>query len=906
MTSPQGRPSSSNREDSPDETSSTPEHAEQWAALTELLDASAPEEVVSRVRALQQGMHALGAQLEEAGDDEVGAAIREMREQLDRLREQNADLARRPEADLERAPGRELHPETEVLLDQLEAASLSEAQERIRSLTTQVETLYREKEVLAEAGLMSSREALDEIDRLQRECDRLRSQEPVANDETAPSSPRLPIADILGIDSPQEARELNQAVRRLSNRLDTLLDEKETLANRLGVADADAILDLVRSMEGQLSALYENRDEPPLNGHAIPAELESILGISTVEEARELASYVHAVDERLEELSDEHETLASEGLDAQEAVALIDNMEAQLVDLYGAAEASASPADAPANEAPAAASVAEPPAPASSDASIAEVLGIAGAEEARELDRLVRGMSRELDRLRSETERLSSAGLTAESALQMIDNMEAQLVALYHAQDRSLHRPSIDDDSLDALAQVLGVDGPAASAAEPTIEALVQQTRALLDEGRTVLPDGDAASSIRVLLDALAATVEELQSERDEDAERADAIQEVLGISTVDEARDLASLVQSLDAQLQTLYAEREALNEVGLSSVGDAIDMIQSMEHQLEELYQEQEALQNSPRPASPTQQDTFEQLQSLYKEQEQLRRALGVSSANDVIEMVEDLTAQLDATYAEHDRAADDPPSPQANAGTANATEITLDSMRHQLEALYAEREALLQRGFASAEEAAAHLDELQDQLQSLQEEHAAFQAHLNRLEEAVGTTDVSEIARRMAASRASDWESDVSRSSASPPPPETANDAPFVDRGPALLSEDTLSQLGTGPASALNDLSVGVLQLDDRGTIQALNDKGRQFPGLDAPDEQTEIVGSRLFERVPSTSNALFLGRFKNGVEQGAMDARFPYTFVTPGDRPTVFFVHLYRDEAHQTNWVLFRPA
>jgi photoactive yellow protein len=130
--------------------------------------------------------------------------------------------------------------------------------------------------------------------------------------------------------------------------------------------------------------------------------------------------------------------------------------------------------------------------------------------------------------------------------------------------------------------------------------------------------------------------------------------------------------------------------------------------------------------------------------------------------------------------------------------------------------------------------------------------------------------------------------------------------VDRAPALLSEEDLEQLGSGGSAALDDLPVGVLQLDDQGIIQALNDKGRQFPGLDVPDERAQIVGRRLFERVPSTSNALFLGRFTNGVEQGAMDARFPYTFVTPGDRPTVFFIHLYRDETHQTNWVLFRPA
>jgi photoactive yellow protein len=909
MTSPQGPHSSPG--DSPDESSSPSEHAEQWAALTDLLDADGPQEVVSRVRALQQGMHTLDARLDETSGDDVGAAVREMREQLGRLREQNADLADRSGTDLDRSSGRELHPETEVLLGQLDAASLPEAQERIESLTAQVENLYREKEVLAEAGLMSSQEALDEINRLQRECDRLRSREPDADDASGSSPPDDAIADVLGISSRREARELDQAVRRLSSRLDNLLDEKETLASNLGVADADAVLDLVRSMEGQLSAFYEAHEEKGLNGHTVPPEIESILGVSTAEEARELVSYVRAMNDRLEQLSAEHERLASKGLDAQEAVAIIDSMEEQLVALYGAAEAPAGAPSANGTSSEGAAAPAVAKRPASSDSSIAEILGIEGTSEARELDRLVRNMSRELDRLRSETERLSTAGLTAETALRMIDSMEEQLVALYHAQDRSRKRPRADADRLEALAEVIGVDAPDEASPGETdpVAALVQETEALLDAGRTALADGDTASSVRDLLQELSSTLEGLRSERDmhaERAERLDALQEVLGISTLAEAHDLTSLVENLDAQLQTLYAEREALGEVGLSTVEDAIDMIRSMEHQLEELYQEQEALQDPPRPASPTQQDTFEQLQSLYKEQEKLRRALGVSEADDIIEMVEDLSAQLDATYGERDGDADDTSSPQAEEAASAATRITLDSMRHQLEVLYAEREALLKRGFESAEAAAARIDELRAQLQRLEEEHTAYQEHLSRLEEAVGTTDVSEIARRMEPAPSSDWDGDASLSFSASPPPGAADDDPFVDTAPALLPDEALAQLDAYAPGELDNLSVGVLQLDDQGIIQTLNERGRQFPGLDEPENDAEVVGRRLFERVPSTSNALFLGRFKKGVEQGAMDARFPYTFVTPGDRPTVFFVHLYRDEAHQTNWVLFRPA
>jgi photoactive yellow protein len=749
-----------------------------------------------------------------------------MREQIEELREQSADQA--DQADPPHTQGADdLHPEAEVLLGQLDAASLTEAQERVRSLQEQVENLYREKEVLAEAGLMSSQEALDEIDRLQRTCDRLRSQSDGGGEEASEDSQEA-VADILGIASPDEARALDQAVRRLSDRLDDLLDEKASLHDTLGVADAEAVLDLVDSMEEQLVTLYDE-----------------------VEASR------------------------------------------------NGAPAAPSP---PNGEAPAG-----PSAP-----SVADILGLSGPEEARALDQLVRRMSDELDRLRAETEKLSAADLTADSALQMIDNMEEQLVALYHAKDPSPDRQPVDEEALDALVDVLGVGGSEVTenGTDP-LPALARRVRALLDEAQAALPDGTGGgASVRECLRELVDTVEGLRDERDARAARADrldAIEDVLGISTIEEARDLTALVQNLDEQLQTLYAERQELEAVGLSSVEDAVDMIRSMEHQLQELYQEQEALDDRPLPEQAAQQDTFEQLQSLYKEQEKLKRALGVSDADDVIEMVEDLTTQLDDVYSGQEPAAADAPSPQADAdGPSSTTRLTLDSMRHQLEVLYAERETLLRRGFEDAEDAVARVDDLEDQLQALREEHEADRKRLDQIERELGTTDASEIAERMAAASGPDWGAAPSSEQSAPSASAAADDDPFVEAAPSLLPAETLEQLDAMPTDDLDDLPVGALRLDDQGTIQALNEKGLRFPGLGDPSDRSGVVGDRLFERVPGTSNALFLGRFKNGVEQGGMDARFPYTFVTPGSPPTVFFVHLYRDDPDGTNWLLFQPA
>jgi photoactive yellow protein len=894
-------PGSSSDDGPPDGVSASDEHAEHWATLAEMLDASNPQEIVAHVRALQQSMTALEDQLDDSDGDELGGAMQEVREHLSRLREQNADLASPSDAEFGAPTGHELHPETEVLLDQLDAASLPEAQERVRSLTEQVDHLYQEKETLAEAGLMSGQEALAEINRLQKECDRLRSQQTEGADA---SSRREEITDILGITSVEEARELDEAVRRLSNRLEGLVDEREELADTLGVADADAILDLVQSMEAQLVDFYESQDRR--GGSGAPAEVEEILGVSDAEEARELVSYVHAMNDRLEQLAAEHKALAEENLDARKAVEMINNMEDQLVDLYGTADTATNGRHANGS---ASSSSPEEDAP---DSAVLDILGVSGPDEARELDQLVRRMGEELDRLRSKTETLADHDLTAEMALNMLHSMEEQLIALYDGQER---RAEIAE-ALTEVEQVLGVEGANGRTDAETLSDLVDQIQNLLEEGRAVLPNGEDIPTVRALLREMSSRLEVIRTERDVHADRAGrlkAMEEVLGISSLEEARELTSLVQNLDAQLQALYAEREKLNEVGLSSVEDAVDMIQSMDGQLQELYQEQEALTGQTIPEHVAEQDTFEQLEWLYKEQEKLQRALGVSDADEVIEMVEDLTAQLDDLYADQDPAAASASgsgsTSEESSRAADAspeTRMTLASMQQQLETLYTEREALLRRGIETAEDAAARIDDLQDRLDTLREEHEACQEQMEKLESTFGTTDVSEIAETLGQGQNLDWDVGASSPLPDPPFPEAANDDPFVDATPALLPEDALSQLDQMSSEELDALPVGALRLDDEGRIQTLNEKGLSFPGLGTPTNRADVTGTRLFERVPGTSNTLFLGRFRNGVEQGEMDARFPYTFVTPGDRPTVFLVHLYRKGGQQANWLLFRPA
>jgi photoactive yellow protein len=101
------------------------------------------------------------------------------------------------------------------------------------------------------------------------------------------------------------------------------------------------------------------------------------------------------------------------------------------------------------------------------------------------------------------------------------------------------------------------------------------------------------------------------------------------------------------------------------------------------------------------------------------------------------------------------------------------------------------------------------------------------------------------------------------------------------------------------ALNAAPFGIIQMNDEGIVQFYNRYESNLSGVD-PDD---AVGTNFFtELAPCSNNPLFLGRFKDGIDEGALDEHFTYTF-TYKMRPTLVDVRLYRDEAGN-NWVLIQ--
>jgi photoactive yellow protein len=248
-----------------------------------------------------------------------------------------------------------------------------------------------------------------------------------------------------------------------------------------------------------------------------------------------------------------------------------------------------------------------------------------------------------------------------------------------------------------------------------------------------------------------------------------------------------------------------------------------------------------------------------------------------------------------------------------------MIVSSMREQLEALYEEKEALLQRGFSDAREAAAQIDRLESQIRTLNQRITETERQLERIQAETGAESVTQVIDAVQSLQkppsASGGAATSATSGSSPPAsPSSSADASTdastdrlkIDAASRFFDDDTLSRLDAMTSSDLDALDAGALRLADDGQIEAANEPARSLlPGQNAREESS-LIGQNFFLQVaPSTNNNLFFGRFKQGVEEGAMDACFPYTFIYPGEGPTVLIVHLYRQRDRGTNWLLFRP-
>jgi len=340
------------------------------------------------------------------------------------------------------------------------------------------------------------------------------------------------------------------------------------------------------------------------------------------------------------------------------------------------------------------------------------------------------------------------------------------------------------------------------------------------------------------------------------------------------------------------LAREEKLRRELGISDPGDVVEMVEGLTEQLEDLYSDRDAEQSPDSIFARTGEspDATERV---------LESELGTSDPEAVVEMMEGLTDQLDVLYENQEQL-----SAHGIDGIDHALSV-IENMEAQLTELYDERHrAAEENDVPTLDEAAARLDELETQLSALSDEKARLQKKRDRLqhrfdalEDELGTGNpevITELVRSMEAQLDELYETrEQDREAAS----GTPDDAP-------LLSEETRTRLPNVDPAALNTLSVGLFRVDDHGLVEWANEQALRWPDVDV-DTPDALVNAHFFEDVaPAAANALFQGRFAEGVEAGVMDEHFFYTYVGTRAAVTNLTVHLYSPTDSPAHWIGFR--
>jgi len=118
--------------------------------------------------------------------------------------------------------------------------------------------------------------------------------------------------------------------------------------------------------------------------------------------------------------------------------------------------------------------------------------------------------------------------------------------------------------------------------------------------------------------------------------------------------------------------------------------------------------------------------------------------------------------------------------------------------------------------------------------------------------------------------------------------------------FVPADIVRRLGSLDQATADQCDFGIVEVDDAGLIRLYNRWEQELAGISLQQAQ----GRNFFVEVaPCTNNRLFLGRFRQGVQTGALDVGFNYTF-TYKIRPTSVSIHMYRHAATQRNYVFVK--
>lgn len=433
---------------------------------------------------------------------------------------------------------------------------------------------------------------------------------------------------------------------------------------------------------------------------------------------------------------------------------------------------------------------------------------------------------------------------------------------------------------------------------ELQIQVLDEEAERLDDLG---LPDNQDAETV------LRRIFRRLQDLRREN-QTARTLQTAVDANSPEEAIET---VETLQDRLATLEQQQETLSDAGFEDSEQALQAIKQLKRELETVRQKGEG---SDQPsASARAEDVMEE-------------ELGLSDPEAIVEMIHDLTDQLKGLYGAQERLTD------VNLdGPEEAVEM-MQTMQNELESLYEQRKKLSERGLASIDHALSMIDsieaqltdvyedrdtqtdvklstgaddrleELEDELETLADEKSALRekrdhlrGQLQVLENNVGTDDPRAISDLIGS-----LEEQLQTVYDKRKEQEERRSVPSEE---TVLDPETIEELEQLNDGELDALSAGLFCVDDQGTIRRANENALSWP--DVPAESTDALrGENFFTDVaPGTNNALFRGRFEDGIEAGAMDDQFVYTYVGEHSSATNVAVHLHRKEDQTVSWIAF---
>jgi len=254
-----------------------------------------------------------------------------------------------------------------------------------------------------------------------------------------------------------------------------------------------------------------------------------------------------------------------------------------------------------------------------------------------------------------------------------------------------------------------------------------------MQEAATVAAASLDSDEAATLLDRVKSRIAHLRSR----TERWQALLADLDAETLTEAQATVSdLRERLRQYEEDAFSSQlpASLKNAGISSADEALAMIESMETQLQELYEDKEMSAKAEDALAQEfeGEDTYDQLQRLLAREERLQRELGVTSSEEVIEMVRGLATQLDELYADRDddqRAAGTEPEKRSeyeeqleNAlGVSDPEDVIhmVNGLVQQLEELYDARERLSRVNLDDAESVITMVSNMEAQLEALYDE-------------------------------------------------------------------------------------------------------------------------------------------------------------------------------------------